>query len=118
MPSALFEDLVLRGTATKFFPAFVYGTAWKKGKSADLGYQAICTGFRGIDTAAQPKHYREDLVGDGIRKALKEGKATRDNLFVRAIGIISIASILLTGDDSGSDEIYFNKWARPFKYAV
>ena len=85
MPSALFEELVLRGTVKKI-PAFVYGTAWKKDRSADLVYQAICQGFRGIDTAAQPKHYHEELVGDGIRKALEEAKIARDELFVRNSG--------------------------------
>ena len=64
MSSALFENLVLHGSR-QAIPAFLYGTAWKKERSADLVYQALCSGFRGVDTAAQPKHYREDLVGDG-----------------------------------------------------
>lgn len=82
MPSALFESLHLQ-TSKQMIPAFLYGTAWKKEKTADLVYQAICSGFTAIDTAAQPKHYREDLVGDGIRRALDEGKIRRDDLFVR-----------------------------------
>ena len=81
MPSALFEKLLLH-SSKQTLPAFLYGTAWKKEKTAELVYQAICSGFRAIDTAAQPKHYREDLVGDGIRRALDEGKVERGDLFV------------------------------------
>ena len=40
-------------------PKFIYGTAWKKNKTTDLVIQAILLGFRGIDTACQPKHYQE-----------------------------------------------------------
>lgn len=38
-------------------PQLFYGTAWKKGKTAELVELALRTGFRGIDTACQPKHY-------------------------------------------------------------
>jgi hypothetical protein len=44
-------------------PKMLYGTAWKKDHTVDLVVQAVLAGFRGIDTACQPKHYREDLVG-------------------------------------------------------
>lgn len=81
MPSALFDNLLLHGKQA--VPAFLYGTAWKKEKTADLVYQAICSGFKGIDTAAQPKHYREDLVGQGIRRALSEGLISRDDVFIQ-----------------------------------
>ena len=81
MPSALFKNLVLHGSK-QALPAFLYGTAWKKEKTAELVYQALCSGFRAVDTAAQPKHYREDLVGDGIRRGIEEGKVSRDELFV------------------------------------
>ena len=85
MPSALFENLVLH-SSKQVLPAFLYGTAWKKEKTAELVYQALCSGFRAVDTAAQPKHYREDLVGDGIRRAINEGKVSRDELFVSQFG--------------------------------
>ncbi|EJK55258.1 hypothetical protein THAOC_25025, partial [Thalassiosira oceanica] len=42
-------------------PVLKYGTAWKNEKTADLVYKAIKSGFRHIDTACQPRHYREDL---------------------------------------------------------
>jgi diketogulonate reductase-like aldo/keto reductase len=47
-------------------PKMLYGTAWKQERTKELVAQALQSGFRGIDTACQPKHYREDLVGDGI----------------------------------------------------
>lgn len=51
----------------------VYGTAWKRTETADLVHRAIHAGFTAFDTACQPRHYREDLVGEGIRKAFAEG---------------------------------------------
>lgn len=64
-------------------PQFLYGTAWKKDRTRDLVRSAILEGFRGIDTAAQPKHYQEDLVGAGIRAALNDGHITRDALYIQ-----------------------------------
>lgn len=61
----------------------IYGTAWKGDRTADLVYQAIEAGFRAFATAAQPKHYREHLVGEGIRRAIFEGIVSREDLFVR-----------------------------------
>lgn len=40
-------------------PRIIYGTAWKKLQTEGLVRQAIQRGFRGIDTACQPKHYHE-----------------------------------------------------------
>ncbi|ROW01377.1 hypothetical protein VPNG_07614 [Cytospora leucostoma] len=51
----------------------VYGTAWKKDETADLVLKAVRAGFTAFDTACQPRHYREDLVGEGIRNAFAEG---------------------------------------------
>lgn len=53
----------------KAVPAVFYGTAWKKDKTADLVELALRTGFRGIDTACQPKHYNEPGVGEGIARS-------------------------------------------------
>ena len=74
-------------------PTFLYGTAWKKDQTADLVYKALCSGFRGVDTAAQPKHYREDLMGEGVRRALAEGKVRREDIYVRSLEYISKARI-------------------------
>ena len=63
-------------------PQLCYGTAWKKDRTRNLVYQALKAGFRGVDTAAQPKHYQEHLVGEGIRDAIKEGIVKREELYV------------------------------------
>ena len=39
-------------------PQIVYGTAWKQERTKELVVLALQNGFRAIDTAAQPKHYR------------------------------------------------------------
>lgn len=54
-------------------PRLIYGTAWKKDRTAALVEQAIGLGFRGIDTACQPKHYHEAGVGDGVAACLHRG---------------------------------------------
>jgi len=63
-------------------PALIYGTAWKKEHTADLVVQAVLNGFRGIDTACQPKHYEELLVGEAIRR-LKDHGIVREELFIQ-----------------------------------
>ncbi|KAK0247967.1 hypothetical protein LTS09_016928 [Friedmanniomyces endolithicus] len=72
-------------TATKAgrMPALIYGTAWKKDNTRELVRQALTTGFRGIDTAAQPKHYREDLVGRGIADAMRQNGINREDLYIQ-----------------------------------
>lgn len=81
--SRLTRDLSLASSsATTSIPRLVYGTAWKKERTKDLVYAALKNGFRGVDTAAQPKHYHEPGVGDGIQQALDEGIVKREDLFV------------------------------------
>ncbi|KAF3395824.1 hypothetical protein F1880_006563 [Penicillium rolfsii] len=70
-------------SAPTVLPVFLYGTAWKKDRTADLVFTAINAGFRAIDTAAQPRHYQEHLVGDGIRKAIADGVLRREELYVQ-----------------------------------
>jgi diketogulonate reductase-like aldo/keto reductase len=65
----------IRTTATLSMPPILYGTAWKKRDTAHWVRTAIQEGFRGFDTACQPKHYDEAGVGAGI--ALCLGKALR-----------------------------------------
>lgn len=55
-------DLHMQKESQKI-PNIFYGTAWKKGKTAELVEKALRAGFRGIDTACQPKHYNEAGVG-------------------------------------------------------
>ena len=52
-------------------------------RSQDLVIKALKAGFRAIDTAPQRKHYRQDLVGQGIREAIGSGIAKREDLYVR-----------------------------------
>jgi len=61
---------------------YLYGTAWKKDSTAELVVQAVRAGFRGIDTACQPKHYREDLVGEALRRLARDG-ISRDQLWLQ-----------------------------------
>lgn len=63
-------------------PSMLYGTAWKKERTADLVVQAVLNGFRGIDTACQPKHYDEPQVGEAIARLNSHGIA-REDLFVQ-----------------------------------
>lgn len=63
-------------------PPLIYGTAWKKEQTADLVETAIRSGFRGIDTACQPKHYHEAGVGEALMR-LKSLGIEREELFVQ-----------------------------------
>ena len=63
-------------------PRMMYGTAWKKDQTVDLVYAAIKAGFRALDTAAQPKHYNEAGVGEGVRRAIQQGIVRRQDLWV------------------------------------
>jgi len=64
-------------------PAFLYGTAWKEERTAGLTELALRTGFRGIDTANQRKHYFEAGVGEGLAAAYRAGVVTRADLFLQ-----------------------------------
>ncbi|KAJ5908692.1 hypothetical protein N7495_001374, partial [Penicillium taxi] len=75
--------LRLTGSTPTFIPVFLYGTAWKKDRTTDLVYNAIKNGFRGVDTAAQPRHYKEPQVGDGIRRAITGGITRREDLYLQ-----------------------------------
>jgi diketogulonate reductase-like aldo/keto reductase len=63
-------------------PQILYGTAWKKADTERLVATAIRQGFRGFDTACQPKHYEEAGVGAGIAAALGDG-LRRDDLYLQ-----------------------------------
>lgn len=56
----------------------IYGTAWKKEETSRLVEQALLCGFKAVDTACQPRHYREDLVGVGLENAYKNGIKRKD----------------------------------------
>jgi diketogulonate reductase-like aldo/keto reductase len=62
--------------------AFIYGTAWKEDATTELVKTAVRAGFRAIDTANQPWHYQEPLVGDALKALAGEG-FSRDTLFLQ-----------------------------------
>eukprot|EP00193_Tetraselmis_chui_P006449 CAMPEP_0177766546 /NCGR_PEP_ID=MMETSP0491_2-20121128/8578_1 /TAXON_ID=63592 /ORGANISM="Tetraselmis chuii, Strain PLY429" /LENGTH=259 /DNA_ID=CAMNT_0019282959 /DNA_START=104 /DNA_END=880 /DNA_ORIENTATION=- len=70
---------MLRGASLPF----LYGTAWKKERTTELVMTAVLAGFRGVDTACQPKHYREDLVGTAIRRLREEHSIAREALWLQ-----------------------------------
>ncbi len=63
-------------------PNFMYGTAWKKERTAHHVREAVHAGFRAIDTANQMIHYDEALVGDALLALAQHGIA-RDQLFLQ-----------------------------------
>lgn len=68
--------LTVRGVRV---PALLYGTAWKEEATESITLGALRSGFRGIDTANQRKHYDEAGVGRAIARAA----IPRDELFVQ-----------------------------------
>ncbi len=63
-------------------PKLLYGTAWKGDRTAALVEQAVLAGFRGVDTACQPKHYSEPGVGRALAALAGKGVA-REALFLQ-----------------------------------
>jgi diketogulonate reductase-like aldo/keto reductase len=72
----------MSGVTGAKMPKIIYGTAWKKERTTELVIEAVKTGFRGIDTACQPKHYAEALVGDAL-VALQSLGIEREALFIQ-----------------------------------
>jgi diketogulonate reductase-like aldo/keto reductase len=64
-------------------PDFLYGTAWKEERTQGLVELALRSGFRGIDTANQRRHYVEAAVGEGLAVAYRAGVVTREDLFLQ-----------------------------------
>ncbi len=77
-------DAFVTSTANVRSPRILYGTAWKKGDTERLVRTALIQGFRGIDTACQPKHYNEAGVGAGVAAFLASGDGiTREDLYLQ-----------------------------------
>jgi diketogulonate reductase-like aldo/keto reductase len=64
-------------------PRFLYGTAWKEDETQRLTELALQTGFRGIDTANQRRHYHEAAVGRAIAAVLQTSSVVRADLFLQ-----------------------------------
>ena len=61
----------------------VYGSAWKEDQTATNVVDAVLAGFRGVDTACQPQHYREDLVGEALRTLAAEHGIGREAVWLQ-----------------------------------
>jgi diketogulonate reductase-like aldo/keto reductase len=59
-------------------PGIIYGTAWKKADTERLVTRALQQGFRGIDTACQPKHYNEAGAGAALAACVAGGLRRAD----------------------------------------
>jgi diketogulonate reductase-like aldo/keto reductase len=64
-------------------PELLYGTAWKEERTAALTELALRSGFRGIDTANQRRHYVEAAVGEALAAAYRADLVTRADLFLQ-----------------------------------
>lgn len=64
-------------------PDILYGTAWKKDRTADLVELAVKQGFRAIDTACQPKHYQEAGVGEALQRLYQQQIIQREDIFLQ-----------------------------------
>ena len=65
-------------------PILIYGTAWKKERTASLVRAALDAGFRAVDCAAQPKHYNQSGTGAGVVAWLGATGALRASLFLQS----------------------------------
>jgi len=77
----LYEELV-GCIAMASQASFIYGTAWKKEATGNLVKTAVRAGFTAIDTANQPKHYQEPLVGEALRELASQG-VSRASVFLQ-----------------------------------
>lgn len=64
-------------------PDLIYGTAWKEARTAALTELALRSGFRGVDTANQRRHYVEAAVGEALAAAYRAGILARADVFVQ-----------------------------------
>ena len=76
------NDTVITAAGVRM-PRIIYGTAWKKQRTTALVEQALATGFRGIDTACQPKHYYEPGVGEALAASYALG-FSRDQVYLQS----------------------------------
>lgn len=75
------KEYIITSAGVKM-PKIIYGTAWKKERTSRLVELALRSGFRGVDTACQPKHYSEALVGEALLNMQHEG-IKREDVFIQ-----------------------------------
>ncbi|KAF8840706.1 Aldo/keto reductase [Paxillus ammoniavirescens] len=64
-------------------PKIIYGTAWKGERTTQLVVNAFLQGFRAVDTACQPKHYSEELVGEALEILQTKHDIKREQIYVQ-----------------------------------
>jgi diketogulonate reductase-like aldo/keto reductase len=80
-PSGDMQDTVTSAAGVRS-PRILYGTAWKKADTERLVRLALDCGFRGIDTACQPRHYDEAGVGAAVAASLSAA-LPRESLYLQ-----------------------------------
>jgi diketogulonate reductase-like aldo/keto reductase len=80
MDDRAFDHITVAGVSV---PTFLYGTAWKEDDTARLVRLALESGFRGIDTANQRRHYHEAAAGNALSGAIADGLLRREELFLQ-----------------------------------
>ncbi|MGI9275177.1 MAG: aldo/keto reductase family protein [Endozoicomonas sp.] len=75
-------DLELTVNSTRV-PRFIYGTAWKEDYTRELVGKALASGFTGIDTANQRKHYFEAAVGQALQDAYGNSNLKREDIYLQ-----------------------------------
>ncbi|KAL2109891.1 hypothetical protein VUR80DRAFT_1859 [Thermomyces stellatus] len=83
MATSLTKPLTLPGPYSTSLPRLIYGTAWKKERTNPLVHLALTTGFRALDTAAQPRHYAEHHVASALRLANIQHVVSRSDVFLQ-----------------------------------
>jgi diketogulonate reductase-like aldo/keto reductase len=64
-------------------PRLLYGSAWKKERTSALVELALRSGFRGVDTACQPRHYHEPGVGEALAAVFGGELAARSEIYLQ-----------------------------------
>lgn len=64
-------------------PRILYGTAWKEGRTKEICQMALRAGFRGFDTACQPKHYNQKGLGEALEAECAQLHIKREDLFIQ-----------------------------------
>lgn len=82
MTSAAHSEAFVVSTYGVQSPRVIYGTAWKQAQTEPLVVEALRQGFRGIDTAGQPRHYDEAGVGRAVAAGLG-GDLAREGLYLQ-----------------------------------
>jgi hypothetical protein len=96
---------------------FIYNTAGWQDDTAELDYQAIELGCRNFETGNHPNHCRQELVGEGIRKAISENETDRSEIFVSLLCPFSSSQPSLIQLVSDPNQVLPDGFPQDFKYS-